>query len=364
MENLIQFAIHYIYNQFRAIDLDFKLSAGGSPLEEDDSNELFFTWMKNTAHQIISKCQYLTTGTPRSNDEDDLKGWLALALLVWNVPIFRNDTKIDSLSIIFKAIMAEYALHLSLFDQMLYPTLPTIDNIEKEKRLKTEASWVALLKRSKPTQHTLKSSPYKSCNKSDPISHSTWQFFLASKCITLAEIGINRKQSQNIQKEGPRFYAVTLIAHVCAEIGNSLFVFPNQDDSQPLIQNISFLMRWDDSLLKEENKYQLQIRNGKLPSLHISDQNEFVSIYHDHLKVMHDRLKSLEEQCLKIKKDITMVFTNPHLRRVKEFLVWLATTYRQWRLESAKIIGEEERNHKLVPVQSNLKEWLHGKNEN
>ena len=366
MQSLMSFMLNDIHNKFHFFNDVHKEY-------EKDSYLSFFSWAQKTAHKIISKCKSLSSGAYKSSDEDDSRGWLALALLVGNIPIFKSDLSVDLLGSLFKMELAELALQLCIMDDVLqYPCREEENENDTDSRqLSHCVFWKTQLKSKLPMIP-----PFKDISslKLDMIETSTEEcgnsFFycydLIWKCIALAQMGINDQVSDEIQRDGPRFHAVVLLAHICMEIGNSILISQNLDKSLQLVRRFSSseLFHGDDN----DNEY-IQVTQGpqnsnecskSTPQCNTDNGNKFHQLYLLHLKEMYDRLNVLEENCHKLKKNITMVFTHAHLRRVKEFFVWLAITYRQWKIEAAKIVGIDSSDGDELLIQSTLEGWLQG----
>jgi len=303
---------------------------------------LFFEWITSKAVKIIGRLQYLCPSSPKANDEDDVRNFLALALLVGNISIFKNDLKIDLLGIILKSKMCELALHLCLFDCM-----PEANSFEESKLNSTDDCrnlWKGMLNDSfcymLPTKE-------KGVKKRE---ESTSCYCLVWKNMALATIGLNSNIPSKVKDDGPRFHSSVLIAHICAEMGNSLLLFPD-------LESIDFLREYGqyNAFNEIENK---TVDVNDLIFQQSFDPYNSPTLYDYQIKIMHDKLNVLEKYCHALRKSITSVFIHAHLRRAKELLVYLEMTYRSWKTECSKKICLDNSCSEKVSAQGNLNAWM------
>lgn len=169
------------------------LRLGGSSSDTSDEVRRLYSAM---AQAISDACSNLSTGLPKSADEDDINGWLPYSLLVRTLPIEHHYDRPSIAALRLKATVAEYAL---------------------KKCLEYGDDWEGRLE-----------NEFKQYSKSldDKTLSDRWRMMVSS------EVGLRKIQSVGgeITNNGPRFLTCVEIAGVCAELGMALFSDVEQSD--------------------------------------------------------------------------------------------------------------------------------------
>ena len=133
------------------------------------------------------------------------------------------------------------------------------------------------------------------------------------QALASAELGLSYA-GEFVTRDGPLLYTVVDIAKACAEAGRSLSA--NESCSEKSEGGVYSS--------KEEACY------------------------------MCLSLETLEYQCATLKKGITSVFVNPHLRRTKELLAEISIYFKHLKVKASILSG----NQKGVQVQRTLEAWI------
>jgi hypothetical protein len=137
-------------------------------------------------------------------------------------------------------------------------------------------------------------------------------FPLSWKILASAELGLAYAGEMVSTCDGPQLYAIIDTAKVCAEAGRAL------------------------------------------SNLHESFGS---SVYKSTKDAAYACLsfEAMENHCTKIKKGITCVFVNQHLRRSKELLTQISIYSKHMKIEAMKSSGK---HHGLIKVQTTLDAWI------
>jgi len=275
------------------------------------------TWIYDIAKKIIHLSKDLSHGLDEGTaDMDDNGGFLALSLAVRNMPtsvVIKDDKSgfeehhVNHFSAAIQAIMAEESLKIYLNEVH-------VGEKEWEERLdKIYAKRKLELK------------------KNDEDCMENFYSKIKYRIIMSAEAALDVIISKGdiITRNGPLFYAFIDTTRSCVAVGVTLFgacVSTNEGDKN----------------------------NGSSSST----SNAGVYGCASDANVMCASFETMENQCLAVKSVVLSVFSNPHLRRVKESLVELIVWFRHCKVEASRMAG-----HLGPKTQQSLQNWLGAVND-